>query len=372
MKRVVVLGGGVFGTMHAYLALQAGFEVVQVERDVEALSASVRNFGLIWVSGRASGAELDLALRARLLWQEIGATANIGFRGNGSLTIARTDAEFGVLQEAASMEDSDARGFEILHKREVQQLEPILNGSFVGALRCSLDAVLEPQMLFKGLREQLLKNKNYQWINNFEAVGFRQSESGNHMVNAGGVEISGDYIVLCPGSAHEGFLREFTHDAPLRRVFLQMGATVPIEEKLGHSLADSDSLRYYPAFKNLSLDQLPTQSEIAVAHKMQLLLAPRFDGSFTIGDTHLYVEPFSHEIVEEPYQHLLKVISSIFGRDFTIGKRWSGVYSQLSNDSSIYYRNEIAPGAVIVTGGGGRGNTLSPAIAEETISSWQT
>ena len=149
-----------------------------------------------------------------------------------------------------------------------------------------------------------------------------------------------------------------------------MGSTKPITDKLSHSIADSDSLRYYPAFKNLSLDRLPPQSEVAVEHKMQLLLTPRFDGSFTIGDTHLYQEPFSHEIVEEPYLHLLEVIGSIFGREFSVAKRWSGVYSQSTSTRDIYYRNEIAPGAVIVTGGGGRGNTLSPAIAEETITSW--
>ncbi len=370
MKRIVVLGGGVIGTMHAYFALKAGFEVVQVERDPEALSASVRNFGLIWVSGRETGAELALAIRARALWQKVGSEANIGFRGNGSLTVAQTDSEFAVLQEAAAMPDAQERGFELLHKNEVQKLEPLLNGKYVGALRCTQDGAVEPAMLFVGLREALLKNPNYTWIPNFEAVDFENNETGNHISNAQGVTVSGDYMVHCPGAAHTGFLADFMADAPLRKVFLQMGATIPIAEKLGHSLADTDSLRYYPAFKKLSLDQLPPQSKVASEHKMQLLLAPRFDGSFTIGDTHLYEEPFSHEIVEEPYKHLLDVINSIFGRDFEVGKRWSGIYSQTIG-GDLYYRNEIAPGAVIVTGGGGRGNTLSPAIAEETITSWE-
>ena len=370
MKRVVVLGGGIIGSMHAYLALRAGYEVVQVERDPEALSASVRNFGLIWVSGRLAGPELDLAIRARELWEEIGNQSEIGFRANGSLTIAQNDAEFAVIQEAAAMPDSDIRGFEVLHKVEVLKREPLLQGKYAGALYCSTDAIVEPPMLFSGLRSSLLKNKNYQWIPNFEAVNFRHNESGNHISNAQGVSISGDFLVATPGAAHGGFLSEYMYDAPLRKVFLQMGATVPINEKLNSSVADADSLRYYPAFRNLSLDQLPPQSEIAASNNMQLLLAPRLDGSFTIGDTHLYKEPFSHEILEEPYHHLSKVITAIFGRTFEIGKRWSGIYSQ-STDQSIYYRKEIAPGAVIVTGVGGRGNTLSPAIAEETVKSWQ-
>jgi len=46
------------------------------------------------------------------------------------------------------------------------------------------------------------------------------------------------------------------------------------------------------------------------------------------------------------------------------------VYSQ-STSPDIYFRKEIEPGVVIVTGGGGRGNTLSAAIAEETIKAWK-
>ena len=65
--RVVVVGGGVIGTMHALLAVEAGHEVVHIERDSQPVSASIRNFGLVWVSGRAAGAELAMALRARQL-----------------------------------------------------------------------------------------------------------------------------------------------------------------------------------------------------------------------------------------------------------------------------------------------------------------
>jgi len=218
-RRLVIVGGGIIGTMHAYFGLKAGYEVVQVDRDPEALSASVRNFGLIWVSGRAEGKELALALRARELWEEVGLATDIGFRGNGSLTIARNDSEFSVLQEAAAMEDADARGFEILHRNEVRELEPILQGDFVGGLRCTQDAAVEPQMLFKGLREFLLKKSHYSWVPNFDVVKFRTSESGHHIENSQSEEISGDRIIFAPGTAHFGFLSEYTTKAPLRRVF---------------------------------------------------------------------------------------------------------------------------------------------------------
>ena len=54
-QRVVVVGGGVFGTMHALFALARGASVVHLERDPVPSGATVRNFGLVWVSGRAPG-----------------------------------------------------------------------------------------------------------------------------------------------------------------------------------------------------------------------------------------------------------------------------------------------------------------------------
>jgi glycine/D-amino acid oxidase-like deaminating enzyme len=108
---VVIAGGGVLGTMHAVMARRRGFEVVQLEREAEARGASVRNFGLVWVSGRKAGPELGLALRSRALWAELGAQVpGIGFRPAGSLTLAAGDAELALLKEAAALPDAGPAG----------------------------------------------------------------------------------------------------------------------------------------------------------------------------------------------------------------------------------------------------------------------
>ena len=81
---VVVVGGGVLGFMHALEARRRGHQVTHLEREPGSRGASVRNFGLIWVSGRAGGPELDLARRARVRWAEIAAEVpGTGFRPNG-------------------------------------------------------------------------------------------------------------------------------------------------------------------------------------------------------------------------------------------------------------------------------------------------
>ena len=95
-QRVVIVGGGVLGTMHALEACRRGWEVVHLEADAGPRRASVRNFGLVWVSGRAPGPELALAVRARELWEQIAAhSPAVGFRPDGSLTVARHEAGAG-------------------------------------------------------------------------------------------------------------------------------------------------------------------------------------------------------------------------------------------------------------------------------------
>src|SRR6476660_7288234 len=112
--RLVIIGGGILGTAHALAAIGRGHDVVQLERETEARGATVRNFGLVWVSGRAEH-ELDAALRSRQLWEDLAARVPaIGFRAAGSMTLLRTPAEVAVAEEAMARPDAEARGFALL------------------------------------------------------------------------------------------------------------------------------------------------------------------------------------------------------------------------------------------------------------------
>jgi glycine/D-amino acid oxidase-like deaminating enzyme len=134
VERVVVVGGGVLGMMHALEARRRGHEVVHLEREPVPRGASVRNFGLIWVSGRAPGAELDLALWARARWAQIAAQVpGTGFRAVPSLTLAADDGELGLLKEAASLPDAGLRGYELLGPGEwARRCWPVRRASWPG------------------------------------------------------------------------------------------------------------------------------------------------------------------------------------------------------------------------------------------------
>jgi FAD dependent oxidoreductase TIGR03364 len=368
--QVVIAGGGVLGTMHAVAARRRGFEVVQLDREAEARGASVRNFGLVWVSGRKAGPELDLALRARALWSELGTKVpGLGFRAAGSLTLAAGDAELALLKEACTLPDAERRGFELLDPAAVRAVNPALRGDFAGGLLGRADAIVEPCQVLPALRGYLAGD-GYEWRPGREVTEVARNAVRDHL----GAWHRGDLVVLCPGAAHTGAAGRYLAGGALRRVRLQMMQTEPLAERVTTALADGDSLRYYPAYDLPGRAQLGPQPAVAARARAQLLLVQRADGGLTIGDTHEYAEPFAFDLDEDAYDHLRARAEALLGRPIPrVRRRWAGVYSEVNPDApgaaghALYHRAEVEPGVVLVTGPGGRGMTCSPAIAEETF-----
>ncbi|MFF1404505.1 TIGR03364 family FAD-dependent oxidoreductase [Streptomyces sp. NPDC058294] len=367
--RVIVVGAGVVGTLHAWHAVERGHEVVQIEREAEARGASLRNFGQIWVSGRAGGEELGTALRARDLWEEIGSRVpRLGFRACGSLTLMRDARETAVAEAALARDDAPARGYKLLTAREARALNPALRGTFEAALYCERDAAVEPRTAQVALRAELLKSAHYTFLPGREV---REVIGENAVRDDHGDLHTGDHVVLCTGAWLGGLVRELAGpELPVRRVRLQMMQTGPLGEPLTTSVADADSFRYYPAYRSEALDALNTaqpQAPTAAEHRMQLLMVQRADGGLTIGDTHEYEHPFAFDTLEDPYDHLAEVVGSFLGRPLPkIRRRWAGVYAQCTDPSRVVHRQRVRDGVWLVTGPGGRGMTCSPAIAETT------
>ncbi|HWD83784.1 MAG TPA: TIGR03364 family FAD-dependent oxidoreductase, partial [Kribbella sp.] len=327
--RVVVVGGGVLGTFHAWEAVRRGYQVVHLERELEARGASVRNFGLVWVSGRADGAEVELAQRARDLWTDV---PGISVRTTGSLTVCRSEAELAVAKEAAVRPDAAARGFQVLDAEQTRERNPALRGDLLGALWCARDAIVEPREVLPALRAELLKSNRYQFLGGREVRNVRPGQ----VVDDHGDVHAGDLVFLCTGAWHGGLIRELTDDLPVRRVRLQMMQTAPLADTLTTAVADGDSFRYYPAFQGAAVGELPPQAKVADEHRMQLLMVQRTHGGLTIGDTHEYAEPFGFDVRSEPYDYLREVVEGILGRELpAITRRWAGVYSQATGDEVV-------------------------------------
>lgn len=366
-QRVIVVGGGVFGVMHALFALLRGADVVHLERDLEPSGATVRNFGLIWVSGRAVGRELTMALRARELWEALAQKApGIGFRANGSITLLNNVRELEVAEKALLRADAASRQFELLSHEEVRERNPGLDGVFLRGLYCGRDAAVESRASLGALRTLMTETGRYEYLPGRELVGV-----GDHVViDHRGVRHGGDQIALCLGAYVSGFAAELFDDEPLRKVRLYMAETEPLGRTLTTSIANGDSFRYYPGFSGYAKDLLDDQDPTAAQFAIQLLCQQRMHGGLTIGDTHEPERSGLFETSDRPMDIIEMAARQAIGSDMPrIERRWSGVYHQLSNPepNEVYFRKVVASGVSAITGAGGRGMTLAPAIAEESF-----
>ena len=151
------------------------------------------------------------------------------------------------------------------------------------------------------------------------------------------------------------------------RVRLQMLETEPFPHSVTTSIADGDSLRYYPVFEVPASAELPPQPRLVADYRIQLLLQQRLDGRLTVGDTHEVDEPFAVSVAEAPYLHLRERVESLLGAPMPpVRRRWAGVYCQTAG-GSLYHCERLGAATWVVTGAGGRGMTLAPAIAEQVL-----
>ena len=88
---VVVVGAGIVGLAHAWMAAQRGLRVAVLEKHSRCTGASVRNVGFITVTGQRAGDTWRRAMRSRDLWAEVAPQAGIPICHQGLIVVGQRD-----------------------------------------------------------------------------------------------------------------------------------------------------------------------------------------------------------------------------------------------------------------------------------------
>ncbi|HAF77005.1 MAG TPA: TIGR03364 family FAD-dependent oxidoreductase, partial [Maribacter sp.] len=81
---LVVVGGGVLGTFHAYHAMKKGLKVALLEKDAMPKGATVRNFGQVVPSGMNTKWQ-QYGRKSLKIYKKIHAKFDISVRQEGSI-----------------------------------------------------------------------------------------------------------------------------------------------------------------------------------------------------------------------------------------------------------------------------------------------
>ena len=94
----------------------------------------------------------------------------VGFRANGSLTVATNPAELALMEEVAAQPEAGLRQLTVLDADDVRPANAAVRGRVLGGLLCRRDAVVEPGAVLGALRGHLADNGGYRWLPGRRAV----------------------------------------------------------------------------------------------------------------------------------------------------------------------------------------------------------
>lgn len=368
---IAVVGAGIAGLAHAYMALRKGYKVVLFERDPVAVGASIRNFGLLWPIGQEPHHGLDRALRSRQHWIDVAAQAGIWINRNGSLHVAYHEDELEVLHEFVSHYKDAPYDCKIVSPSEVKTLSPVINPhGLKGGLHSTTEGTVYAREAIR--RIPLWLEEKFGLITRFGQV---VTEVAVPHIKTSRESWRVDKVVICSGADFETLYPALYDQHPVTKCKLQMMKAVPSKPfVLGPTLCAGLTLRHYAAFSKCpSLQKVDTrydqESDLYKKHGVHVLLAQNAAGELIIGDSHHYgrsVEPFDDESVNDIILEYLRSFVTI--DEMKITERWHGVYPKVQGQTHLVLEPE--PGVTIVNGLGGAGMTLSFGLAEEIVAKW--
>jgi D-hydroxyproline dehydrogenase subunit beta len=362
---VAVVGAGIIGLSCALAAARRGLKVVVIDRDVRARGASVRNFGLVTITGQDRDAVWRRARRSREVWQEVATAADIPIVQQGLWVAARRPESAAVLD--AFMRSDMAGGCELLTPSAAQRRCGDLHTTGLQAVLWSPHELrVESRDAIPALADWLARDRGvtFRWGTAVHAVVPPRLETSRGPVLAAAT-------VVCPGDDLVTLFPERLAAAGIGRCTLQMlrldspGFALP-----GTVMADLSLVRYGGFARLPAADALRRRLEAEQAehllHGIHLIIAQGSDGSLVVGDSHRYdtvAEPFADERV---YGLLFDEYRAVIGRPPPpVRERWTGSYAVA--DGRAVLIDAPAPGTRLIVVTSGVGASIGFAIGEEVI-----
>lgn len=367
---IAIVGAGIVGLAHAYMALQKGYKVVLFERDQFAVGASVRNFGLLWPIGQQPGEGFDRAMKSRAHWKTIAHETGIWLNENGSLHCAHHGDEWDVLQEFADIYKAAGYDIELQSPQSISEKFGTVNkkdlcGALLSRTECTVNSREAIRQIPLWLEEKYGLTLRFDQM--VTGIALPQVYTPQEVWDV-------DRVIVCSGADFESLYPEIYHAHAITKCKLQMMKATPSKKNfsLGPSLCGGLTLRHYDAFsacpslQKLS-DRYDQQNPDLKKYGVHVLVSQNNECELIIGDSHQYsktVEPFDHEYINQLILDYLHTFASL--GEFSITERWHGVYPKANNRLSLTIEPE--PGVHVVNGLGGAGMTLSFGLAEEFFS----
>ncbi len=367
---VVVVGAGIVGLAHAWMAAKRGLRVAVLEKNSHCTGASVRNFGFITVTGQRAGDTWRRAMRSRDLWAEVAPLAGIPICHQGLIVVGQRAETIDILE---SFKKSDmGEHCSLLTAGVIRERFPEIRGDLaLGALYSPHELRVESKDAIGQLAQWLRQHLNVDFFFGHELLDIHlpQLRTANRIFQT-------DKLVLCPGTELNGVADQYLASHNLTHTQLQMLRVRPNNPiRLQAAVMSDLSLVRYAGYTGLNchqhlLNRLNQEEKACLDAGIHLIVVQSQDGSLVVGDSHhpaQDVEPFAQESVDtlilEQLCRTLRIDS------YQVTQRWIGKYPVGRSDTDALV---LAPNAHtrVVSVISGTGASTAFGLAEEVMHQW--
>ncbi|MGB7080771.1 MAG: TIGR03364 family FAD-dependent oxidoreductase [Candidatus Acidiferrales bacterium] len=366
---VAIVGAGIVGLAHSYIAARSGRRVVVFERNPAANGASIRNFGMIWPIGQPAGPLHEMALRSRALWVDVLQQAKLPFFATGSLHVAYRDDEAAVGKEFS--DKAPSLGYECawLDPREtLERTRAIRPEGLLGALWSPTELTVDPRQVISSLPKFLAERFGVHF--SFNTAVHRVDTS---LLETKDQRWQADSIIVAGGDDFQTLFPESLREKGLTRCKLQMMRTAPQPQgwALGPSLAFGLTFKHYPTFQICSSlhalkERIERETPEFEKWGIHVMVSQNASGELTLGDSHEYglaVDIFDKSVINRLILDYARQYLSV--PTLEIAEYWHGVYAKHPAHAYLDFSPVKGVRVVIVTTG--IGMTMSFGIAEQTL-----
>lgn len=373
---LVVIGGGVLGTFHAYHALKKGLHVLQLEKDNYPVSSTARNFGQVVPSGMTDR-WFDYGVRGLEIYQSIQAEFDVSIRNNGSFYIASDADEQQIIHELSAHYDTKGYAHKMYSKEQILAKFPDLRADYVKeAIVFEQELSAEPETMITNLHT-FMRQQFPNYTLQYDTAVFACDVEGDTVKVTASQNRSylADRAIICNGYEFRLLYADHFAKSGLVTSKLQMMRTVPMNNvKLPGNILTGLTIRRYESFEaycpSFATVAQPEHYRELQEYGIHILFKQATDGSIIVGDSHEYAEAdrfddLGFDIKGHINQLMIDEANRIMPIDASqIASTWAGFYAQ--HEDHIY-ELDIDDKIHIRTGIGGKGMTASAGYAEENI-----
>lgn len=375
---LIVIGGGVLGTFHAYHALKKGFSVAIIEKNNKPQGATVRNFGQVVPSGMNQKWQ-NYGRKSLSIYKEIQQQFNITIRQNGTIYIASNDEEVQLIEELHYINKNNNYASELMTKQQcLNKYTGLRNDYCKAGLFFPEEVTVEPRMMIHCLHEFIQKSLASDIFYNTAITNVEEINNEVVVTSSQGMHYKAEKVIICNGADFKMLFPKIYNESDLVVSKLQMLQTKPqpSDYKLDGSILTGLTIRRYEAF-----EECPSWNEIKSKENpnsfekkygVHILFKQALDGSVILGDSHEYadaknIDDLGFDLKDEIDNFMISEAKKIINLPtYEISHRWAGFYSQCK--TTDIFEHTIGNNIHIITGIGGKGMTGSAGFSKDNIS----